>query len=74
MEKALTPGESFEVARLDIESGFVDVGVMICAGREFPESARELMLGGVNSFWFQTPVPWLGERDLPASVPSPSRI
>ena len=30
MEKALTPGESFEVARLDIEGGFVDVGVMIC--------------------------------------------
>ena len=48
MEKALTPGGSFEVARLNVEDGFVDVGVMICADREFPESARELMLGGAE--------------------------
>ena len=28
MEKALTPGASFEVAQLDVESGFVDLGVI----------------------------------------------
>ena len=62
MEKALTPGESFEVARLDIEGGFVDVGVMICADREFPESARELMLGGAELILVPNACPMAGER------------
>jgi predicted amidohydrolase len=62
MEKALTPGESFEVARLDIERGFVDVGVMICADREFPESARELMLGGAELILVPNACPMAGER------------
>jgi len=48
MEAALTPGESFEVASLDTRIGPVRVGVMICYDREFPESARELMLGGAE--------------------------
>ncbi len=64
MEKALTPGESFEVARLDIEGGFVDVGVMICADREFPESARELMLGGAELIVVPNACPMAGERTL----------
>jgi predicted amidohydrolase len=62
MERALTPGESFEVARLDIEGGFVDVGVMICADREFPESARELMLGGAELILVPNACPMAGER------------
>ena len=62
MEKALTPGGSFEVARLDIEGGFVDVGVMICADREFPESARELMLGGAELILVPNACPMAGER------------
>jgi len=48
MEAALTPGEGFEVATLDTRVGQVQVGVMICYDREFPESARELMLAGAE--------------------------
>ena len=62
MEKALTPGPSFEVARLALEDGFVDVGVMICADREFPESARELMLGGAEVILVPNACPMAGER------------
>jgi predicted amidohydrolase len=62
MEKALTPGDSFEVARLDVGDGFVDVGVMICADREFPESARELMLGGAELILVPNACPMAGER------------
>ncbi|MGA8723769.1 MAG: carbon-nitrogen hydrolase family protein [Acidimicrobiales bacterium] len=62
MEKALTPGESFEVARLDVEEGSVDVGIMICADREFPESARELMLGGAELILVPNACPMAGER------------
>ncbi|MGD0394060.1 MAG: carbon-nitrogen hydrolase family protein [Acidimicrobiales bacterium] len=62
MEKALTPGECFEVTRLDIEGGIVDVGVMICADREFPESARELMLGGAELILVPNACPMAGER------------
>ena len=62
MEKALSSGDAFEVARLDIEGGFVDVGVMICADREFPESARELMLGGAELILVPNACPLAGER------------
>jgi predicted amidohydrolase len=62
MEKALTPGDSFEVARLDFDGGFVDVGVMICYDREFPESARELMLGGAELILVPNACPMAGER------------
>lgn len=48
MEEALEPGTSFEVATLDTDSGQVDIGVMICYDREFPESARLLMLRGAE--------------------------
>jgi predicted amidohydrolase len=47
-EAALTPGESFEVGVLDTAVGPVRVGAMICYDREFPESARSLMLGGAE--------------------------
>ncbi len=48
VECALTPGDSFPVCTLDTEQGEVKVGFMICYDREFPESARILMLGGAE--------------------------
>ena len=62
MEKNLTPGHSFEVAPLDTAHGSVDVGVMICYDREFPESARELMLGGAEIILVPNACPMGGER------------
>ena len=47
-EAACEPGEEFFVADLDTEQGPVKVGVMICFDREFPESARILMLQGAE--------------------------
>jgi predicted amidohydrolase len=47
-EGVLTPGDSFPVATLDTRSGPVRVGAMICYDREFPETARWLMLGGAE--------------------------
>jgi predicted amidohydrolase len=48
MEAACTPGEEFYVSTLDTEQGPVEVGAMICFDREFPESARVLMLKGAE--------------------------
>ena len=48
MEDALTPGDAFPVCRLDTAAGDVSVGAMICFDREFPESARILMLNGAE--------------------------
>jgi predicted amidohydrolase len=48
MEAACTPGEDFHVAALDTAAGPVAVGAMICYDREFPESARVLMLKGAE--------------------------
>lgn len=47
-EAALTPGDRFEVCTLDTAVGEVKVGTMICYDREFPESARCLMLAGAE--------------------------
>lgn len=48
MERSLTPGEAFPVTTLETAQGPVQVGAMICYDREFPESARTLMLGGAE--------------------------
>lgn len=48
VEKDLTPGEDFFVSDLDTEKGIIKVGAMICYDREFPESARILMLKGAE--------------------------
>lgn len=48
VECALTPGDGFPVCTLETEQGGVRVGCMICFDREFPESARALMLGGAE--------------------------
>jgi N-carbamoylputrescine amidase len=47
-EIALTPGDDFYVCALDTAAGPVKVGAMICFDREFPESARILMLQGAE--------------------------
>ena len=47
-ERHLTPGEGFYVTDLDTARGPVRVGAMICYDREFPESARLLMLQGAE--------------------------
>ena len=47
-ECSLTAGEDFYVASLDTVCGEVKVGAMICYDREFPESARILMLKGAE--------------------------
>lgn len=47
-ERVLTPGEGFFLAELDTENGPVKIGAMICYDREFPESARILMLQGAE--------------------------
>ena len=48
VECALTPGDGFPVRQLDTAQGDVKVGFMICYDREFPESARILMLQGAE--------------------------
>jgi predicted amidohydrolase len=48
LECHLTPGDDFYVSTLDTAAGLVQVGAMICYDREFPESARILMLKGAE--------------------------
>ena len=48
LEKMLSAGEDFYVADLDTGRDTVKVGSMICFDREFPESARILMLKGAE--------------------------
>ena len=47
-ERNLEPGDAFHVADIDTEEGSIRVGAMICYDREFPESARILMLKGAE--------------------------
>lgn len=48
LEKMLSGGEDFYVADLDTGRDTVRVGSMICFDREFPESARILMVKGAE--------------------------
>lgn len=48
VERNLTAGEDFYVTTLDTSCGKVNIGAMICYDREFPESARILMLKGAE--------------------------
>ena len=48
LEAALTPGDGFPVSDLNTSQGDVKIGFMICYDREFPESARILMLNGAE--------------------------
>ena len=47
-EKVLSGGKDFYVGTLDFGRGTVRIGSMICFDREFPESARILMLKGAE--------------------------
>lgn len=47
-EDSLEPGDDFPVTDLDTTAGPVRVGSMICYDREFPETARLLMLQGAE--------------------------
>ncbi len=47
-ERDLTAGDDFYVTTLDTACAEVKVGAMICYDREFPESARILMLKGAE--------------------------
>jgi len=47
-ESEFTPGAGFRVAELKAAGGPVRIGAMICYDREFPESARALMLKGAE--------------------------
>jgi N-carbamoylputrescine amidase len=48
LESACTPGQDFYVSTLDTAHGELKIGAMICFDREFPESARILMLKGAE--------------------------
>ncbi|MDR1804224.1 MAG: carbon-nitrogen hydrolase family protein [Treponema sp.] len=48
VEKYLTPGDDFYVTELSTKNGQIKIGAMICFDREFPESARILMLKGAE--------------------------
>lgn len=47
-ESVLCAGNEFPVAELNTAKGSIKVGSMICYDREFPESARILMLNGAE--------------------------
>lgn len=47
-EKVLSGGNDFYVADLDFGEGTIKIGSMVCFDREFPESARILMLKGAE--------------------------
>lgn len=47
-ERHLSPGDGFRTCTLETKTGPVKVGIMICFDREFPESARILMLEGAE--------------------------
>lgn len=47
-ERVLAAGDDFYAADLDTAQGTVKIGAMICYDREFPESARILMLKGAE--------------------------
>ncbi|MCI6479319.1 MAG: carbon-nitrogen hydrolase family protein [Candidatus Treponema excrementipullorum] len=48
LEKVLSSGRGFYTGDLDIGETVVKIGTMICFDREFPESARILMLKGAE--------------------------
>ena len=47
-EGVLDAGDHFITKDLDTRKGIIQVGSMICYDREFPESARILMLQGAE--------------------------
>ncbi|MEM7125852.1 MAG: carbon-nitrogen hydrolase family protein [Chloroflexota bacterium] len=52
------PGESFEVAALNLEHGAVNIGAMICADREFPEISTKLFNNGAEILLIPNSCTW----------------
>ena len=48
VEETLEAGNEFKIAELHYNEDFIKIGVMTCFDREFPESARTLMLKGAE--------------------------
>ncbi|HEY4976749.1 MAG TPA: carbon-nitrogen hydrolase family protein [Gaiellaceae bacterium] len=61
-EAAFEPGSEFPTADLELKDDSVRVGLMICYDREFPESARALMLGGAEIILTPNACPLDAER------------
>lgn len=57
-ERSLARGDDLPVCALKTAAGEVKVGAMICFDREFPESARILMLRGTELYSYPTPALW----------------
>lgn len=51
-------GDSFDVCTLRSPDGKITVGAMICADREFPEAATQLMLKGAELFVVSNACSW----------------
>jgi predicted amidohydrolase len=68
VERFLTPGDDFYGCDLDTAPGRVKSGAMICYDREFPESARVLMLKKVFSYKSGVLIVGAGVTSLTASV------
>lgn len=62
IDGACTPGEDFYVTTLDTAQGPVQIGAMICYDREFPESARILMVKGAEIILTPNACPLEGNR------------
>ena len=58
-----TPGTKFDVCELTIGEGFVKVGAMICADREFPEAAGALIKNGAELIIVPNSCDWDEIRD-----------
>lgn len=58
-----SPGESLDVCTLEGAGGGVAVGAMICADREFPEAATQLMLNGAELIVVPNACTWDEIRD-----------
>jgi N-carbamoylputrescine amidase len=62
IECELTSGDEFKVCSLDTAAGRVKIGAMICYDREFPESARVLMLKGAEIILTPNACPMITSR------------
>ncbi|MFH1832706.1 MAG: carbon-nitrogen hydrolase family protein [Candidatus Levyibacteriota bacterium] len=47
-DRNCSPGNEFSVCKINGAQGEVEIGAMICADREFPEAATQLMLKGAE--------------------------
>jgi predicted amidohydrolase len=47
-EKLCDSGNKFNICNLETQKGYIKIGAMICYDREFPESARILMIKGAE--------------------------